>query len=109
MSGEAALIWCPFPDGESAREAIGVLLDERLIACGNLIPGVQSLYRWQGERAESAEHGALCKTTAERLDPAMARLRDLHPYDTPAIAGWTVATDRGVLTWLEAETGRDEC
>ena len=52
MSGEAALIWCPFPDAESARVAIGTLLDERLIACGNMVPGVQSLFRWQAKEHE---------------------------------------------------------
>lgn len=104
MSGEAALIWCPFPDPDSARQAARMLLDQRLIACGNIVPGVQSLFCWGGERGENAECGLLCKTTAARLRAAMAQLRALHPYDTPAILGWKVHADEDTLAWLDAET-----
>lgn len=103
--GLGALMWCPFPDEATAREAILVLLDERLIACGNLVPGMRSLFAWQGEREESQECGALLKTTAMMLDTAMTRLAELHPYDTPAITAWTVRADMGTLAWLRAETG----
>lgn len=103
--GLAALIWCPFPDEATGREAILVLLDERLIACGNLVPGMRSLFAWRGEREESQECGALLKTTAMMLDTAMTRLAEMHPYDTPAITGWTVRADIGTLAWLRAETG----
>lgn len=51
----AALIWCPFSDAESAEAVASALLDERLIACANLLPAVRSLYRWNGERGEGAE------------------------------------------------------
>lgn len=100
----AALIWCPFPDQAAASSAIAGLLDERLIACGNLIPGIHSIFAWQGARDESAECGALLKTTAPLLDEAMRRLAELHPYDTPAITGWTVRAHAGTLAWLEGET-----
>lgn len=101
---EAALVWCPFPDAESACAAADTLLEERLIACANLIPGMQSLFRWRGERSEGQECGVLCKTTAARREPAMERLAALHPYDTPAIAAWTTRVDGPTLAWLEAET-----
>lgn len=103
-AGEAALIWCPFPDEAAASAAAGVLLGERLIACANLLPGVQSLFAWQGGRDEGAECGVLLKTTALLLDDAMRRIAELHPYDTPAIAGWTVRADAGTLAWLRAGT-----
>lgn len=102
--GLAALIWCPFPDEPSARAAAGALLDERLIACANVVPGVMSLFTWQGAREAGAEVGALFKTTAARLDDAMRRLAELHPYDTPAITGWTVRAEAGTLAWLQGET-----
>lgn len=101
----AALIWCPFPDEAGAGAATAALLAERLIACANLLPGVRSLFVWQGERGEATETGALLKTTASRLDTAMRRLAELHPYDTPAITGWTVRADAGTLAWLKEETG----
>ena len=104
FEGRGALIWCPFPHEAAAREATGVMLDERLVACGNLLPGMQSLFAWQGARDESTECGAVFKTTAALLGTAMRRLSELHPYDTPAITGWTVQADAGTLAWLEAET-----
>lgn len=100
----AALIWCPFPDEPAARAAAATLLDERLIACANMEPGMLSLFAWQGTRHETGECGALLKTTAPLLDHAMQRLAELHPYDTPAITGWTVRADAGTLAWLEGET-----
>lgn len=105
MNPEAALIWCPFPDEAGAGAAVAALLAERLIACGNVLPGMTSLFLWQGERSESRETGVLLKTTAARIGPAMARLRTLHPYDTPAILGWTVSADPDTQAWLAAETG----
>lgn len=103
MTG-AALIWCPFPDAASAEAAAGVLLDEGLVACANILPAVRSLYRWEGVRAEGAETGVLFKTTVDALARAVARLEALHPYDAPAIAGWSCeAAGRATLDWLGAE------
>lgn len=102
--GEAALIWCPFPDEASACGIAAVMLDERLIACANMLPDVRSLFSWREERGDGSECGALLKTTAARLDQAMARLAALHPYDAPAVTGWTVRADPGTLRWLEEET-----
>lgn len=104
MSAGAALIWCPFPDEASARQAVGALLEERLIACGNIIPGIRSLFSWQGERGDSGECGVLFKTTAAQLEAAMARLEALHPYDTPAILGMPADATPATLDWLTAET-----
>lgn len=101
----AALIWCPFPDEAAARAVAAVLLDERLIACANLVPGVVALFAWQGERGEGQEAGVLFKTTCARLKAAMRRIGELHPYEIPAIAGWTVSADPGTLAWLQGETG----
>lgn len=100
----AALIWCPFPDAQQARAAASALLDARLIACANVVPGIQSLFAWQGRRESGEECGALFKTAAARLDDAMAALRQLHPYDAPAITGWTVRADAETLAWLDTET-----
>src|SRR5690606_15587997 len=79
----AALIWSAFADEDSAAEAASALLDERLIACANLLPGVRSLYVWGGERGEARECAVLFKTDAALLERACARLAELHPYDTP--------------------------
>lgn len=84
----SALIWCPFPDRAAAEKAGTVLLDERLIACANMIEGVSSLFEWNGERECGTECGVLFKTHADRLAEAVARIEALHPYDAPAVMGW---------------------
>jgi periplasmic divalent cation tolerance protein len=96
----AALIWCPFASEEEAERAAGQLLDERLIACANIVPGVRSLYRWQGERGEARECAALLKTDARLLDQAIARLAAIHPYRTPAITGWRADAAPATAAWL---------
>lgn len=98
-----ALIWCPFPDSDSAGSVTDRLLDEGLIACANLLPGMQSRFTWRGERGEAAEIGVLLKTNAALLEATIARLADLHPYDEPAILGW-LCDDAAPTTaaWLGA-------
>jgi periplasmic divalent cation tolerance protein len=83
-----ALIWCPFPDEPTAAEAANRLLDERLIACANILGQMRSLYEWNGERGDARETGVLFKTDAARLDRAVTRIAELHPYDEPAVLGW---------------------
>ena len=101
-----ALIWCPFADEDSAAEAAAVLLDEKLIACANVLPAMRSLYCWNGERGEGRECGVLFKTDAALLDAACERLAQVHPYDQPAILGWRCdATTPGTAAWLGALAG----
>lgn len=97
----AALVWCPFPDTDSARAAAGLLLDERLIACANIMGAVESHFIWEGARASGSEVGVLFKSTAGRLEALVERLGELHPYDTPAINGWLVDESHpATLAWL---------
>ena len=96
-----ALIWCPFPDEATAAQAAGQLLDERLVACANIMGPMRSLYTWQGERGEAAEVAVLFKTDASVLGLATARLAEIHPYDTPAVLGWKAdAAARPTAQWL---------
>ena len=102
-AGGPALVWCPFPDAETARAAAKTLLDERLVACANIFPAIQSLFDWQGERGEGMETGMLLKTDAALLERAIARLAELHPYAEPAILGWRCdAATPGTAAWLGA-------
>lgn len=101
----AALIWCPFPDREGAREIAGQLLADGLIACANLLPGVESLFIWQGNPESAQEVGVLFKTSAARLDAAIERLGTLHPYETPAIIGWHAdAAHPLTARWLSGDS-----
>ena len=98
-----ALVWCPFPDADSAAAAADALLDEGLIACANILPGMVSRFVWNGERGNAVEAGVLFKSNAEKLATLTARLAELHPYDEPAIVGWHCdAAAPGTVAWLEA-------
>jgi periplasmic divalent cation tolerance protein len=99
----AALVWCPFPDAASAEVAAGILLDERLIACANILPAMRSVYLWQGQREVGEEVGVVFKTTAARLEAVVARVCTLHPYETPAVIGWRCdEAAPATLSWLQA-------
>ena len=79
------LILCTFPDADQARAIGTTLIEEQLAACVNLIPGVESIYRWQGVLETSAEALAVFKTTATAYPAFETRLRALHPYEVPEI------------------------
>lgn len=81
----ARLILSTFADEASAASAIRSLLDERLIACGSIVPGVRSIYRWKGNVEESAEVQVILKTSQEAASRCFARLAALHPYEVPEI------------------------
>ena len=98
-----ALIWSPFADEASAEAAANLLLEERLVACANIVPGMRSLYVWQGERGEAREVGVLFKTDASLLARATARLAEIHPYEAPAILGWRTGTAAAPTSdWLRS-------
>ncbi len=81
------------------------LVDERLAACVNLVPGLRSIYRWQGAVCDDAETLAIIKTSRARLPALLARLPALHPYEVPEAVVLPV-TDGHLpyLTWVAAET-----
>jgi periplasmic divalent cation tolerance protein len=104
-TGGPALIWCPFPDAALAAATAKTLLDERLVACANIVPAMLSLFDWNGERGEASEAGALFKTNTALLDRAISRLAEEHPYEEPAILAWHCnAAWPGTAAWLEALT-----
>lgn len=97
----SALIWCSFPDREAARAVAGRLLDDRLVACANIVGEIESLYEWNGERGEGREVGVLFKTDASLLDRAVAAIAAAHPYDCPAVLGWRCdAAGAATAAWL---------
>jgi periplasmic divalent cation tolerance protein len=99
------IVLTTFSSAEKAAEIAHVLVEERLIACANVLPAVRSIYRWQGKVHDEAEVLAILKTPAERLARLQQRLRELHPYEVPEMlavrveAGWPP-----YLEWLAAET-----
>lgn len=70
---------------DDAPRLVSTLVSEHLIACGNILPGARSIYRWQGEVCDEQEAVLVMETTIDRLPAAMTRLAELHPYDVPKI------------------------
>lgn len=79
------LVFSTFPDIEKARQIGTALVESQLAACVNLVPAIESIYRWQGKVESSGEVLAIFKTTAAALSAFEARLRALHPYEAPEI------------------------
>ena len=100
------LVLSTFPDAAKAREAARVLVGERLAACANLLPGVTSVYIWQGQTEESAETLVLLKTTRAAYPALEVRLRALHPYELPEIVALPLAAGLpAYLDWVAAGSG----
>jgi periplasmic divalent cation tolerance protein len=97
------LVTCP--DRPLAMRIAEALVGERLAACASIGGSVTSLYRWRGAVEQAEEVSLLLKTRAERFSEAAARIRSLHPYETPCIiATPIVAADPDYEAWVEAET-----
>lgn len=82
---KAVLIYSTFPDAAAAERVGGTLVDRGLAACVNIIPGMTSIYHWQGARHRDAEVVMIIKTRASLADQVVAEAKALHPYDNPAL------------------------
>lgn len=107
---EIRLVFCTFPDAASARQIGTALIEKQLAACVNLIPGVESVYRWQGKVECAAEVLAVFKTSAAVFPAFERELAEHHPYEVPeiiAVEPAAVAENYG--SWLlgSLETGDD--
>ncbi|HRJ11073.1 MAG TPA: divalent-cation tolerance protein CutA [Prosthecobacter sp.] len=100
------LVLTTFPDAAHARQAAAALVEERLAACASLVPGIESIYRWQGAVETAAEVLLLIKTRAGLYDRLAGRLRGLHPYEVPEILALRPEhASPAYRQWLLAETG----
>lgn len=86
---------------DDAVKLAGALVERRLVACVNVLPGVRSIYRWQGAVQDDRELLLLAKTTAARLGEVTAALAELHPYEVPEIVSLEAASlSPAYAAWL---------
>jgi periplasmic divalent cation tolerance protein len=101
---QARVVLVTAPDLGCARTLARGLVEQRLAACVNLVPGLESVYRWKGAIESSHEVLLLVKTAAARLPALEAYLESQHPYDVPeCIALQPARVERAYLDWLLAE------
>jgi periplasmic divalent cation tolerance protein len=101
-----ALVYCPCPSLEEAKRLGSALLDARLAGCINILPGMVSLYDWQGARETSDEVVLIAKTRAERAGAVCGFLEREHPYDIPAILTIGLAdVNAPYRSWLDERIG----
>jgi len=80
-----SVIYSTVGDIEDARRIAHTLVDEKLVACVNIIPSVESVYRWEGKKEEDEECIFIAKTREENIEKTINRIRTLHPYELPDI------------------------
>ncbi len=92
------------PDPETGRRLARALVEERLAACVNLVPGLRSIYRWEGAVEEEEESLLVVKTRADRLAMLTERVQALHPYDVPEVLALAVGGGSpAYLDWVRGE------
>jgi periplasmic divalent cation tolerance protein len=102
---DAIVVLTTVANDEEAVSLVRELLDRRLIACGTLLPGARSFYRWKGKIADEREVVLLLKTRSARLEALEQAFRDLHPYKVPELLALSV--DIGLdkyIEWINGET-----
>jgi periplasmic divalent cation tolerance protein len=89
------------PDADTAARIARVLVEEKLAACGNVLPQVRSIYRWQGKVEDAGEALLLLKTGRARFKELVERVRQLHPYEVPEVIALPIEAGYDVyLDWI---------
>jgi periplasmic divalent cation tolerance protein len=103
---DALIVFTTFGTEEEAARVVRTLAEERLIACGNLVPGVRSIFSWRGEIQDQGEVMAILKTRKQDWPALMSRLHELHSYEMPECVAVRIASGApGYMAWLEEVLG----
>jgi periplasmic divalent cation tolerance protein len=103
---EMLIVFTTFGNEEDAARVVRVLVEERLIACGNLLPGARSIYPWKEAIADEREVVAILKTRKQDWTALLSRLHELHPYEIPeCIAVRIAAGAPRYMAWLDQVLG----
>lgn len=104
-STDAIVVLTTVASAEEGVALVRSLLERRLIACGTLMPGARSLYRWKGKIADEQETIVLLKTRAARVEGLRIAFGELHPYRVPELLALPVSAGLDkYLEWIEGET-----
>ena len=104
----AVFVYTTYPSIVEAEEAGRALVEQRLAACVNILPGMISHYRWQGAFERTEETVMLIKTRASMAEDVRAQVKARHSSQTPAILVLPIeSVDQTYLAWLMAETDKN--
>lgn len=98
------LFYIPCPDKATAENMARTLLEEKLVGCANIIPGMESMYWWEGKIATSSEYILILKAlkTSDAQERVTKRAQELHPYDVPCVMTLPVlGINESYKKWLE--------
>jgi len=102
---DALVVLVTTPTPERAAEIARAVVEERLAACGNVVPGLRSIYRWEGQLQDEGEALLVLKTTRARFEELKQRVLSLHPYQVPEVIALPVqAGSAPYLAWIAGET-----
>lgn len=106
---DAVVILSTAPDDEVAARVARALVEGGVAACVNIVPGVRSIYRWQGKVCDDAERLLVVKTRAARAEQAIATIKANHPYECPeAIVLPITGGAAAYLAWITTTTTEEE-
>jgi periplasmic divalent cation tolerance protein len=98
---DVILVLVTAPSADKAAELARTLVEEQLAACGNIVPGLRSIYRWEGQLHDEAEVLLILKTKDVLFDVLRARIVELHPYQVPEVLRVDIADGHApYLAWV---------
>ena len=99
------MVYMTAADEDEAARIGRALVEARLAACVNIIPGMRSFYRWQGEVRDDREVVMIAKSRRTLVDALVARVKELHGYECPCVVALPIkGGNRDFLDWIAAET-----
>src|SRR3954447_10507109 len=106
MTAEYVIVLTTLPADFDSRALARTLVEERPAACVNLLPPMESVYRWEGQIEGETERQILIKTSRDRVVALWDRIRELHPYETPEFVVLSIQDGSdGYLRWIGESTG----
>lgn len=105
MKNDCVIVWTTLAGTADGRGMASILVNERLAACVNVLPEMESIYRWKGQVETDHERQLVMKTTVERVAALKVRVRELHEYDVPEFIVTPIVdgTD-AYLAWIREST-----
>lgn len=105
---QAVIVLTTFPSDGDVAALAQALVSERLAACVNVLPQMESTYRWQGAVETASERQLIIKTESSRIESLKQRLAALHPYDVPELLVLAVADGgESYLRWIAESTAKE--